>query len=496
MRFTMHVLTAATAVIAAIVPGSPARAENTRTLRWETVVHAPVAEAWRLFTTEEGLSSWGPPEVEMDWRIGGTIRANHEAGAGPDHPGWITHHILSYEPERMYSTRVTVPDNAPFLKVIERSWGVARFEPLGPRTTRVVISSCGWGEGPEWDAAERFFNAANPMLFERLHAMYPPDEGAAERLTRALAGVWEFSVTRGDGSVFRGRTEANVHFDGAVLVATGLLGDANSLNHHSHFLAYRDNLTRIMRFECFMETGAQVRGDAWAEGENTLVLDWNSLETNGERRQFRVEYRFDGPDAYRLLIFGPGADHARGADGAMIDVEYRRIADEGAADWSRAMNTSGTERFIENPLVTERVVAAPRAEVWRAFTTNEGVRRFFAQGSDIELRPGGPYELHFLPDAPPGSRGADGCVVLAYVNEETLAFSWNAPPSFPVERALRTFVVVNLTDEPGGGTRVRLTHGGWREGGKWSEVRAYFDRAWETVLGRLTQTFETGEPVW
>ncbi|HEV7920980.1 MAG TPA: SRPBCC domain-containing protein [Thermoanaerobaculia bacterium] len=42
----------------------------------------------------------------------------------------------------------------------------------------------------------------------------------------------------------------------------------------------------------------------------------------------------------------------------------------------------------------EVAVHASRAEVWKAWTTVEGAR-FFAPAADIELRPGGAYEIYF-----------------------------------------------------------------------------------------------------
>jgi uncharacterized protein YndB with AHSA1/START domain len=130
----------------------------------------------------------------------------------------------------------------------------------------------------------------------------------------------------------------------------------------------------------------------------------------------------------------------------------------------------------------EVVVHAPRAEVWRAWTTSEGWRSFFEVDSRIELRVGGPYEIYFgPPEAGAGNRGCEGCQVLAWVPDQSVAFTWSAPPDFPEERAMRTFVVVNLADVPGG-TRVTLSQQGFGEAGRWPDVQAYFEQAWGKVL--------------
>ncbi len=149
----------------------------------------------------------------------------------------------------------------------------------------------------------------------------------------------------------------------------------------------------------------------------------------------------------------------------------------------------------ERTLTKEVTVKAPRAEVWRAFSTAEGVRTFFSPAANVELRPGGPYEILFDTSAPQGAQGCEGCRVLSYVPEEVLSFSWSAPPSFPELRWQKTFVVVQLADAGEGQTRVKLTQAGWKEGPEWDKLHGYFDQAWTMVLGNLRKRFESG-PLW
>ncbi len=143
----------------------------------------------------------------------------------------------------------------------------------------------------------------------------------------------------------------------------------------------------------------------------------------------------------------------------------------------------------------ERIINASGHDVWDAFTTSEGARTFFAPEANIELRLGGPYELYFITDGEYGFRGSEGCKILCYLPEELLSFTWNAPPGFPEERGQHTFVVLQFSEVDDKNTRVRITHAGWREGGKWNEVYAYFERAWDIVLDNLKKRFESG-PLW
>ncbi len=138
-------------------------------------------------------------------------------------------------------------------------------------------------------------------------------------------------------------------------------------------------------------------------------------------------------------------------------------------------------------------LSAPVAEVWRAWTTSEGVVEFFAPEARIEARPDGAYTVIMDPYAPPGMKGADDMKVLAVDPERLLSFTWNAPPSLPEARRQRTVVILRFAKE-GGGTRLTLSHLGWGETGEWPKARAYFERAWPRVLANLQARFDSGKP--
>lgn len=148
-------------------------------------------------------------------------------------------------------------------------------------------------------------------------------------------------------------------------------------------------------------------------------------------------------------------------------------------------------------LRAELELPAPVSEVWKVWTTEEGVKSFFAPGAHIEPKVDGLYEIWFNPAAEPGMRGADGMRVLAFEPERRLAFTWNAPPSIPAIRGQRTMVVVEMQPAGEGRTKLRFTHLGWGDGEEWDKAYAYFDKAWGTfVLPHLKQRFEKGPIDW
>lgn len=157
-----------------------------------------------------------------------------------------------------------------------------------------------------------------------------------------------------------------------------------------------------------------------------------------------------------------------------------------------ALLSQAAERAIEKDVV----VRATLDEAWAAWTTREGIVSFFAPDAVIEPRVGGAFHIHIDPAAQPGAKGADDMRFMALQPKRMISFDWNAPPSLPLARAQRTFVVVRFMPVDDTSTRVTLHHSGWGDGGEWDQTFAYFDRSWATVLANLKKRFDTGPQDW
>lgn len=157
------------------------------------------------------------------------------------------------------------------------------------------------------------------------------------------------------------------------------------------------------------------------------------------------------------------------------------------------MSTEHEERAIFG----EVTVPAGIDDVWAAWTTEEGVKSFFASKCRIQLEPDGPYEIYFNPDAPAGERGGEGLRVLAVQPKKMFSFTWNAPPTLPEVRGQRTHVILRFYEAGPASTRVTLRHDGWGKGGQWDQAFEYFEGAWnEVVLPRLVYRFQHGPIDW
>jgi uncharacterized protein YndB with AHSA1/START domain len=144
----------------------------------------------------------------------------------------------------------------------------------------------------------------------------------------------------------------------------------------------------------------------------------------------------------------------------------------------------------------ETLVPATLEEIWHAWTTTEGTKTFFAPQARVELAVGGTYEILFNLDAPEGSRGSEGCVVLSFLPLEMLSFSWSAPPEFGELRSWHTIVVLGFEHVEPGKVKVVLWHHGWGKGEDWNRLYDYFDKAWSYVLSNLKKRFVAGPIDW
>lgn len=136
-------------------------------------------------------------------------------------------------------------------------------------------------------------------------------------------------------------------------------------------------------------------------------------------------------------------------------------------------------------------VNAPLDSVWSRWTTEKGIRKFFAPACRLEAKPLGRLDILFVPNAPEGQRGAENNLVLAVQDKKMFSFTWDAPPQWPEIRKQRTTVAVRLYKITDSETLVTLSQTGWGIGPDWDAVYDYFTKAWGgLVLPNLKYSLE------
>ena len=140
-------------------------------------------------------------------------------------------------------------------------------------------------------------------------------------------------------------------------------------------------------------------------------------------------------------------------------------------------------------LVIEVEVPAPVSEVWKAFSTSEGLTTWLTPEATVDLRPGGEWTARF----PGGSTG--GGTIVSFVPEKEMVIAALAPDKFPHVRAERTRAVFQF--EPrGNSTVVRLTQTGWKSGDEWTRAYEYLVAGNAQLMASLHRRFVDGPVDW
>jgi len=300
-----------------------------------------------------------------------------------------------------------------------------------------------------------------------------------------VSNVWDaFATSEGLRSWISPNADIDVSIGGKMRVnynPAGALGDPNTIENT--ILSFEKQRMLSMR---------TTRAPAGFPFEDAIKGTWSVIyfEPQGDART-------------RLTISGMGY-----TDDPLSQQMYNYF-DWGNDATFKALNAgfvgkaAPDDRFVNNravavesrQLVKEVTVSGSLAAVWHAWTTNEGAKAFFAKEPQIELRPGGTYNMHFFPENPVGSKGAEGCKVLTLLPGRMLAFDWTAPPSIPALRnsGAKAQVIIEFTQVGPTNVRIRLTHTGFGNGPDWEKYYDYFDGAWDKVLGRFITTLDDSD---
>jgi uncharacterized protein YndB with AHSA1/START domain len=129
-------------------------------------VPLPRAEAWRRWTTKEGLQTFFAPDCAIElWPL-----TPFHIWFFPENPpgarGAEDLVLLSFLPERMLSFQWDAPPHLPEVRA-HKNWVVVQFDDAGEGTTTLTMHHHGWKDGPQWDQAFAYFTEAWEVVLGR-----------------------------------------------------------------------------------------------------------------------------------------------------------------------------------------------------------------------------------------------------------------------------------------------------------------------------------------
>lgn len=148
----------------------------------------------------------------------------------------------------------------------------------------------------------------------------------------------------------------------------------------------------------------------------------------------------------------------------------------------------------DRTLVNEAVINAPLADVWNAFTTNEGFESWAVAHAEIDLRIGGEMRTHYDPNGVIGDKNTIINQILAFEPQRMLSIrNTRAPEGFPhAELFNKTWSVIyfDAVDDLRDRTRVRIVGMGYGDGPEWDQLYNFFKAGNAQTLDELKKNFE------
>lgn len=324
-----------------VASGGSERRPGESILRLEAVVRAPASDIYTALTTPEGLKrAWGVALAEVDFRVGGVIRMHYNALARLGDEGTIENTIMAFEPDRMLALKPSTPMNASdaVRAITEVGWTVIRLEPLGPRSTRVVLTGMGYGEGPLFDEAYTVFRSGGQWTLAKMKQSLdePESDARAEAiaaLLRSLVGRWDFEYTQPGDPVRPARLVVSAPPVVPLIVMSTELSDGKTMRQIGLGVLARSPESGEWELLHYDLDGQRAAGSINLAPDELsrprLILEWTlspggNLLASGLRLAQRVQFTWLDDDRVERVVWAPPD-----VDGVRVEIArqvMRRVA--------------------------------------------------------------------------------------------------------------------------------------------------------------------------
>ena len=142
-----------------------------------------------------------------------------------------------------------------------------------------------------------------------------------------------------------------------------------------------------------------------------------------------------------------------------------------------------------DPVVTTGIVNAPVAEVWKVWTTKEGIESWMVAKTEFELRVGATWKTSYSKDSTLDDDAAIHHTILAYDPDRMFSFrTIKTPKNFPFPNAIaKTWTVVYLEAVGDRQTRVTVRMLGYTDDEESQKMRTFFERGNQQTLDSLIE---------
>jgi uncharacterized protein YndB with AHSA1/START domain len=144
------------------------------------------------------------------------------------------------------------------------------------------------------------------------------------------------------------------------------------------------------------------------------------------------------------------------------------------------------------PIIIEGIVNAPIEEVWKSFSTKEGIESWMVAKTEFELRVGATWRTSYNKDSNLNDDASIHHTILAYDPGRMLAFrTIKTPGNFPFPNAiLKTWNVIYFEPAGTGRTRVTTHMLGFEDNEESLKMRTFFEAGNKTTMDNLIKKYK------
>ena len=146
---------------------------------------------------------------------------------------------------------------------------------------------------------------------------------------------------------------------------------------------------------------------------------------------------------------------------------------------AQVSNTSYVTQYGEKVLQLSIIVPATVKEVWKLFTTDEGLKKWIAPVAKIDMKIGGSIRTNYDSNKTVDDSSSIKLDIINYIEYEMLTLKVNLNNSFPAEakkedknlQEILQFVKVGEHE-----TKIISTMVGWGQGSNWDKAYSFFEK--------------------
>ncbi|MEO5946414.1 MAG: SRPBCC domain-containing protein [Chitinophagaceae bacterium] len=159
---------------------------------------------------------------------------------------------------------------------------------------------------------------------------------------------------------------------------------------------------------------------------------------------------------------------------------------------AQVTNSSYITKFGERALQFSIVVPTNKVEVWKMFTTDEGLEKWIAPVVTTNIKIGGWIRTNYDSTKTTDDTTAIQLDIINYLENEMLTLKVNLNDNFPKEAKdedKNLQEIIQFVDMGNGNTKIVSTMVGWGQGSHWDQTYTFFEKGNEWTYKEFLKLF-------